>query len=154
MQAKTGFVASAFDIYHPGYALMLKQCKDNCDYLVVGLHDNPAWERGGKNSPILSLNERHVILKSIRYIDEIAPYSYDSELNSLVNFYNPDIRFLGSDYNTAEIKKKITGRFLCKEFYYINRFHDYSSSGIRTKIYEAEKYKVDTETYIREEAIV
>ena len=154
MQAKTGFVASAFDIYHPGYALMLKQCKDNCDYLVVGLHDNPAWERGGKNSPILSLNERHVILKSIRYIDEIAPYSNESELTNLLNFYNPDIRFLGSDYNTPEMKKKITGRFSCKEIYYISRFHDYSSSGIRTKVYEAEKYKVDTETYIREEAIV
>ena len=37
----TGFIASSFDIYHPGYALMLKECKDNCDYLVVALHDNP-----------------------------------------------------------------------------------------------------------------
>ena len=73
MQNKIGFVASAFDIYHPGYAMMLKECKDNCDYLVVGLHDNPAWERDGKNSPILSLNERQIILKSISYIDENCP---------------------------------------------------------------------------------
>ena len=154
MEAKTGFIASTFDIMHPGYVLMLKECKDNCNYLVVGLHENPVWERQEKNSPIMSLNERFLVLKSIRYIDEIAPYSNESELTNLLNFYNPDIRFLGSDYNTPEMKKKITGRFLCKEFYYINRFHDYSSSGIRTKIYEAEKYKVDTETYIREEAIV
>jgi glycerol-3-phosphate cytidylyltransferase len=144
MDKKTGFVASAFDIYHPGYALMLKECKDNCNYLVVGLHENPAWERDGKNSPILSLNERHIILKSIRYIDEIAPYSSEAELVNLLSFYNPDIRFLGSDYNTPEMKKKITGRFLCKETYYISRFHNYSSSGIRTKIYEEEKYKEAT----------
>ena len=75
---------------------------------------------------------------------EIAPYNNEDELVNLLSFYNPDIRFLGSDYNTPEMKKKITGRFLCKETYYISRFHNYSSSGMRTKIYEEEKYKEDT----------
>ena len=154
MENKTGFIASTFDIYHPGYALMLKECKDNCNYLIVGLHENPVWERQDKNSPIMSLHERFLVLKSIRYIDEIAPYKNESELLNLLNFYKPDIRFLGSDYNTPEMKKKITGRLLCTETYYISRFHDYSSSGIRTKIYESEKYKEDTKLYIEEEAIV
>jgi cytidyltransferase-like protein len=154
MENKTGFIASTFDIYHPGYALMLKECKDNCNYLIVGLHENPVWERQDKNSPIMSLHERFLVLKSIRYIDEIAPYKNESELLNLLNFYKPDIRFLGSDYNTPEMKKKITGPLLCKETYYINRFHNYSSSGIRTKIYKSEKYKEDTKKYIEEEAIV
>jgi len=129
---------------HPGYAMMLKECKDNCSYLIVGLHQNPVWEREDKNSPIMSLNESFLVLKSIRYIDEIAPYSNESELTNLLSFYNPDIRFLGSDYNTPEMKKKITGRYLCKETYYISRLHSYSSSGMRTKIYEEEKYKEAT----------
>ena len=154
MKNKTGFIASSFDIMHPGYTMMLKECRDNCDYLVVGLHQNPVWEREEKNSPIMSLHERFLVLKSIRYIDEIAPYSNENELTNLLSFYNPDIRFLGSDYNTPEMKKKITGRFLCKESYYISRFHDYSSSGIRAKIYEEEKYKVDTKKYMEEEAII
>jgi len=154
VQNKTGFIASTFDIYHPGYALMLKECKDNCNYLIVGLHENPVWERQDKNSPIMSLHERFLVLKSIRYIDEIAPYKNESELLNLLNFYKPDIRFLGSDYNTPEMKKKITGRLMCKEIYYISRFHDYSSSGIRTKIYESEKYKEDTKIYIEKEAII
>jgi glycerol-3-phosphate cytidylyltransferase len=154
VENKTGFIASTFDIYHPGYALMLKECKDNCNYLVVGLHENPVWERQDKNSPIMSLHERFLVLKSIRYIDEIAPYKNESELLNLLNFYKPDIRFLGSDYNTPEMKKKITGHTLCKETYYINRFHDYSSSGIRKKIYESEKYREDTKIYIEKEAII
>jgi len=154
VENKTGFIASTFDIYHPGYALMLKECKDNCNYLVVGLHDNPAWERNGKNSPIMSLHERFLLLKSIRYIDEIAPYKNEDELLNLLSFYSPDVRFLGSDYDTPEMKQKITGRILCKNIHYINRFHDYSSSGIRTKIYESEKYKEDTKIYIEKEAIV
>ena len=154
MENKTGFIASTFDIYHPGYALMLKECKDNCNYLVVGLHDNPAWERNGKNSPIMSLHERFLLLKSIRYIDEIAPYKNEDELLNLLSFYSPDVRFLGSDYDTPEMKQKITGRILCKNIHYINRFHDYSSSGIRKKIYESEKYREDTKIYIEKEAII
>ena len=140
MEVKTGFIASSFDIMHPGYVLMLKECKDNCNYLVAALHENPVWEREDKNTPIMSLHERFLILKSIRYIDEIAPYRHEGELLNLLQFYKPDIRFLGSDYNTPEMKKKITGRLLCKDIHYISRFHDYSSSAIRKKIYEEEKY--------------
>ena len=147
-------IGKDIDIMHPGYVLMLKECKDNCNYLVVGLHENPVWERQDKNSPIMSLNERFLVLKSIRYIDEIAPYKNEDELLNLLSFYSPDVRFLGSDYDTPEMKQKITGRILCRNIHYINRFHDYSSSGIRTKIYESEKYKEDTKIYIEKEAII
>ena len=154
MENKTGFIASSFDIMHPGYALMLKECKDHCSYLIAALHASPEWEREDKNIPIMSLNERFLVLKSIRYIDEIAPYKNESELLNLLKFYNPDIRFLGSDYDTPEMKKKITGRLVCKETHYISRFHSYSSSGIRTKIYESERYKRNTMKLIEEEGTV
>ena len=151
---KTGFVASSFDVMHVGYTLMLKECKDNCSYLIAALHDNPTWERSDKNSPIMSLHERFLVLKSIRYIDEIAPYNNEDELVNLLKFYSPEVLFLGSDYNTEEMKKKITGRFYCPNIHYINRFHDYSSSEIRKEIYRVEKKKVDLENFKREEVLV
>ena len=153
METKTGFIASSFDIMHPGYTLMLKECRDKCNYLVAGLHENPVWERQEKNSPIMSLHERFLMLKSIRYIDEIAPYKNESELLNLLKFYKPDVRFLGSDYKEVT-PLKITGYKLCRNIHYIDRFHDYSSSVIRKKIYEAEKYKEDIQEFIKEEAIV
>ena len=154
MENKTGFVASSFDILHPGYVMMLQECKDNCDYLVVGLHENPAWGRDNKNSPIMSLHERFLVLKSIRYVDEIAPYNNENELVNLLKFYSPDVRFLGSDYKTEEMKRKITGRLYCENIHFINRFHNYSSSSLRKEIYEAEKRKVDLEKFKREEVLV
>jgi glycerol-3-phosphate cytidylyltransferase len=153
METLTGFIASSFDILHPGYVLMMKEARDNCNYLVVGLHENPVWERQDKNSPIMSLHERFLVLKSIRYIDEIAPYKNESELLNLLKFYKPDIRFLGSDYKEAS-PLKITGYKLCKNIHYIDRFHDYSSSVIRKKIYEAEKYKEDIQEFIKEEVVL
>ena len=149
----TGFIASSFDIYHPGYALMLKECKDNCDYLVVALHENPKSANKDKNSPVMSLHERFLVLKSIRYIDEVAPYKNEDELKNLLKFYKPDVRFLGSDYNSLEGRKKISGYFVCKNIYYVDRFHDYCSSAIRKKIYDAELYKEKLEEFIQKEAI-
>ena len=150
---KTGFVASSFDIYHPGYAMMLKECRENCDYLVAALHDNPKSANKDKNSPVMSLHERFLVLKSIRYIDEVAPYKSESDLVNLLHFYKPDVRFLGSDYNSLEGRKKISGYFVCKNIYYVDRFHGYSSSDIRRKIYDAELYKEKLEEFIRKEDI-
>ena len=141
---KTGFVCSSFDIYHTGYSLMLKYCKDHCDYLVVGLQEDPSWERQEKNSPVKSLHSRWLILKSISYIDEIAPYKNEKELSNLLNFYAPDVRFLGEDYRDA---KQITGPNgsvsprLVKNIHFVPRSHEYSSSGIRKEIYKAAKYR-------------
>jgi len=147
---KTGFVASSFDIYHPGYTLMLKEARDHCDYLIAALHDDPKWERQDKNSPIMSLHERFLVLKSIRYIDEIAVYEKESELKNLLKFYNPAVRFLGSDYKEVT-PLKITGYMLCTNIHYISRFHDYSSSDLRKRIYKAEKDKEDLENFKQNE---
>ena len=147
---KTGFICSSFDIYHTGYSLMLKYCKDHCDYLVVGSQDDPSWQRSEKNSPVMSLHSRWLILKSISYIDEIAPYNSEEELSNLLNFYTPDIRFLGEDYRDAKQITGPNGRVsprLVKNIHFVPRSHNYSSSGIRKKIYEAEKYKTEVKEF-------
>ena len=112
--------------------------------MVVGLQDDPSWQRSEKNSPVMSLHSRWLILKSISYIDEIAPYKNEKELSNLLNFYAPDVRFLGEDYRDA---KQITGPNgsvsprLVKNIHFVPRSHEYSSSGIRKEIYKAAKYR-------------
>jgi uncharacterized protein (UPF0297 family) len=60
---------------------------------------------------------------------------------------------LGSDYNSLEARKKITGYLMSSNIHYISRFHGYSSSTIRKKIYDAELYKEKLEEFIQKEAI-
>ncbi len=116
MDNRTGFIASAFDIMHPGYILMLKECKDHCSYLVAALHSDPEWQREDKNIPIMSLHDRFIILKSIRYIDEIAPYKNEDELLNLLKFYKPDIRFLGTKYKEdQELASRQIEKFIKEE---------------------------------------
>lgn len=129
----TGFLASSFDLGpHAGHMAMLKEARENCDHLVIGLHVNPKTERETKNIPIPSLSERYLTLTGCRYVDEIIPYETEEELLELLKLLMPDVRFLGSDY----MGKEFTGKDLSLSVYYVDRHHNISSSGLRKQILE------------------
>ena len=52
---KVGFTCSSFDLLHTGHILMLKECKDRCDTLFVGLQTDPTIDRPEKNEPVQSV---------------------------------------------------------------------------------------------------
>jgi glycerol-3-phosphate cytidylyltransferase len=79
-----GIIAGNFDVIHPGYIFLFNECKENCDHLILFLHEDPSIERPEKLKPVLSLKERILILSSLRQIDEIIPYKSESDLLSLI----------------------------------------------------------------------
>lgn len=127
---KRGFIAGSFDVIHPGYIAMFKEAKENCDFLIVGLHVDPTIERSEKIKPVLDYGDRFEILSSIRYIDQIYPYKLESDLVKLIKNINPEIRFLGDDYKN----KMITGQELNIPIYYINRSHGWSTTRFKQLI--------------------
>ena len=132
-----GFTCSCFDLLHAGHILMLKDAKNQCDYLVVGLQTDPTLDRPEKNKPIQSFKERKIQLKSVKYIDKIIEYNTEKELYALLKKLNPDVRILGTDYTN----KSFTGDDLKITIYFHKRDHNYSTSNIRKKIYLEEKKK-------------
>lgn len=53
------YVAGAFDLFHVGHLDFLEAAKKEGDYLIVGLHTDPAVNRYKKgNYPIMNLHER------------------------------------------------------------------------------------------------
>ena len=119
-----GLIAGNFDIIHPGYILLFNECKENCDYLILLLHEDPSIERPEKLKPILSLDERILILSSLKQIDEIVPYKLESDLLNLIQNMNIDIRFLGDDY----YNKEFTGKNLNIPIHFMNRSHGWSTT--------------------------
>ena len=119
-----GIIAGNFDIIHPGYILLFNECKENCDHLILLLHEDPSIERPEKLKPILSLDERILILSSLKQIDEIVPYKLESDLLNLIQNMNIDIRFLGDDY----INKEFTGKNLNIPIHFMNRSHGWSTT--------------------------
>ena len=57
---KVGFTCSTFDLLHAGHVQMLRNAKDQCDYLIVGLQTDPTIDRPDtKNKPVQTLVERY-----------------------------------------------------------------------------------------------
>jgi len=119
-----GIIAGNFDVIHPGYIFLFNECKENCNHLILFLHEDPSIERPEKLKPVLSLKERTLILSSLRQIDEIIPYKLESDLLSLIKNMNIDVRFLGDDY----INKAFTGKELNIPIHYLNRSHGWSTT--------------------------
>ena len=52
---------------------MLREAKEQCDYLICGLQVDPSIDRAEKNKSIQTVVERYTQLKGIEYVDEIIP---------------------------------------------------------------------------------
>ena len=137
---KVGLTAGAFDLCHAGHMLMFEEAKGECDYLIVGLHSDPSIDRpDSKNRPIMSLKEREIILRGIRYIDEVVIYDTEADLLRVLkeNKLNIDVRILGVEYKG----KQFTGYDLPVPVYFNTRDHGFSTTELRGRVYEAEKAK-------------
>jgi len=132
---KIGFTCSTFDLLHSGHVQMLRNAKDQCDYLIVGLQTDPTIDRPDtKNKPIQSLVERYTQLSAIRYVDEIIPYESERDLEDILSLYKLDIQILGDEYRDKDFTGKDIGRKRGIEYYFNDRSHRFSSSELRQRV--------------------
>lgn len=134
---KVGFTCSCFDLFHAGHVMMLKEAKQQCDYLIVGLQTDPTIDRPEKNKPIQSVFERFVQLDACRYVDEVVVYATEKELIDLLLSYPIDVRILGDEYQD----KPFTGKDIDMEFYFNTRRHSFSTTELRQRVVDAEAKK-------------
>ena len=127
---KKGIIAGNFDIIHPGYIALFKECKANCDEFIVLLHSDPSFERQLKMKPILSTEERREMLLCFEQIDKVYPYDTEFALYELIKEVAPNVRFLGDDYKD----KPFTGDDLKVPIHYISRDHGWSTTKFKLAI--------------------
>ena len=141
---KVGLTASTFDLLHAGHIAMLREAKENCDYLICALQVDPSVDRPSKNQPIQTIVERYTQLAAVKYVDEIIVYCTESDLLDIINMYPIDVRILGDEYKD----KDFTGKDECRrrniQLYFNKRDHRFSSSGLRQRVFERELQKHDS----------
>ena len=93
-----GFTCSTFDLLHAGHITMLEEAKHHCDYLIVGLQNDPTIDRPEKNAPIQSIVERQIQLAAVKFIDEIIVYNTEQDLMDLLLTLPIKVRVLGDEY--------------------------------------------------------
>lgn len=136
---KVGFTCSTFDLLHAGHVSMLREAKEQCDYLICGLQMDPTIDRPTKNSPIQTVVERYTQLNAVKYVDEIIPYSTEKDLEDILEMYHIDVRILGEEYRD----KDFTGKDICRkrgiQLHFNKRDHRFSSSDLRKRVAEKEQ---------------
>ena len=114
--------------------MMIREAKEQCNYLIAALQVDPSIDRPEKNKPVQTLVERHVQLSAVKYIDEIVCYQTEKDLEDILEMFQLDIRILGDEYKN----KDFTGREICKrrdiELYFNKRDHRFSSSDLRKRV--------------------
>ena len=137
-QLRVGFTCSAFDLCHAGHISMLEEAKNQCDWLIVGLQNDPTLDRPSKNKPVQSIVERFLQIRAVKYVDEVIPYNTEKDLEDLLLMLPIDVRILGDEYKD----KDFTGKNICVarhiEFYFNGREHSFSTTDLRRRVAAAE----------------
>ena len=114
---------------------MLEEAKRHCDFLIVGLQNDPTIDRpDSKNPPIQSIIERQIQLSAVKFVDEIIVYNTEQDLEDMLLTLPINVRILGIEYKDSDF----TGRDICTmrniDLYFNKRDHSFSSTSLRNRV--------------------
>lgn len=119
MNKSIGFTAGAFDMFHVGHLNLIKNAKERCDYLIVGVNTDELIEAYKQKKPVVPLKERIQIIEAIKYADEVLPVNtLDKEkIWQQIKF---DAVFIGDDWKGSQRwneTEKVMGKYGVKVVY-------------------------------------
>ena len=138
---RIGFTCSTFDLLHAGHITMLEEAKHHCDYLIVGLQNDPTLVRPEKNAPVQTIVERQIQLAAVKYVDEIVIYNTEQDLVDLLLTLPIDVRVLGDEYKNKDFTGKDIAKQRGSKIVYNGRDHSFSSTSLRKRVHRAESDK-------------
>lgn len=121
----TGFANGVFYPFHLGHDHFLRECKMNCDKLIIAMNSTPyVYQLKGVDVP----PEAQRMALVAPYADGITFFDSEQDLLLLMQAHKPDVIFKGEDY----IGKPITGGDLAR-IHWVARHPGYSSTIERAK---------------------
>lgn len=71
IEGKVAYIDGVFDLFHAGHASILKICKENGWYTVVGLFSQSTSRKLKDTDPIMSILDRKLCVSACKYVDKI-----------------------------------------------------------------------------------
>ena len=103
---KIGYTTGVFDMFHIGHLNILRQAKQHCDYLIVGVSTDNLVKGYKNKAPIIPQDERSEIVSSIKYVDKVV---FQETRDKLAAYHDHkfDVMFVGDDWKGKDIFKKV-----------------------------------------------
>jgi len=133
----TGYTFHVGDLFHIGHLSQVLECKEHCDYLIVGVLTDQAAAHY-KRLPVIPYVWRAAIFEALKAVDKVVPQNSRDPTGNLKDL-QPDILFHGEDWGEIPGTEwmKANGKKVIKTTYYhglmstsmslediVARFHD------------------------------
>lgn len=109
MKKVIGYTSGVYDMFHIGHLNVIRNAKEKCDYLIVGVSTDEVVEKNKNKKPIIPFAERAAIVEAIKYVDQVVPqekYDIEGKIET-VKKYGINVMFVGSDWQGTEKWNKI-----------------------------------------------
>ena len=105
-----GYAAGAYDMFHYGHLNILRQAKENCDYLIAGVVHDDVLEKTKGRRPVVPIEERAAIVSHCDYVDEVHVETTSDKLATWSK--KPfDVFFKGDDWKGTPKGEALERRF-------------------------------------------
>ena len=103
---KVGYTTGVFDMFHIGHLNVLKNAKEQCEYLIVGVSTDNLVKEYKNKTPIIPYEERKAIVESIKYVDAVVPQTTMDKMKAWEKLHF-DAIFHGDDWKGSNMYNEI-----------------------------------------------
>ena len=95
------YTGGTFDLFHSGHVNFLKRCSELAGkkgLVTIALNTDEFIYEYKKKTPILSYEERFMVLEACRYVDFVVPNIGGADSKPSIEACKPDLIAIGSDW--------------------------------------------------------
>jgi len=92
-----GYTTGVFDLFHIGHLNLLRNAKEYCKYLVVGVSTDELVREYKNKDTIIPFHERKTIVEAVRYVDRAVAQESMVKMKAWDNI-RFDAIFVGDDW--------------------------------------------------------
>lgn len=107
---KVGYTTGVFDLFHIGHLNILKQAKELCEYLIVGVSTDECVQKYKEKTPVIPFEERIAIVDAIKYVDKVVPQTTMNKMDAWKQL-KFDALFHGDDWKGTSLYNKYEKEF-------------------------------------------
>ena len=110
---KIGYTCGVFDLFHVGHLNLLERCKEQCDYLIVGMCDDTYVREIKNKEPVINEDDRLRILNALKCVDLAEKVDIETTNDKMLAWerFKFDVLFSGDDWKGSERYLKTEEQF-------------------------------------------
>ena len=105
MKRVIGDITGVYDMFHIGHHNVIRQAKERCDYLIVGMSTDELVRCDKGKIHVIPYEERAAVIGALKFVDEVISQSDKNKVSA----FNKMV--VGSDWRGTPQWKKIEEQF-------------------------------------------